>query len=49
VRNLSSDARDTCVHKAIADAVVKVDRPALFAEYNARNGQPTPIVLAASR
>jgi hypothetical protein len=38
-----------CVHKAIADAVAKVDQPALFAVYNAHNGQPTPIVLAASR
>ena len=39
----------TCVYQAIASAVAKVDQPALFAVYNAHNGQPTPIVLAASR
>jgi UrcA family protein len=48
--DLSSKARmDACVHKAIGGAVAKVDQPALFAVYNAHNGQPTPIVLAASR
>jgi UrcA family protein len=36
-----------CVHKAIADAVAKVDQPALFAIYTAHNDQPTSIVLAA--
>jgi UrcA family protein len=49
-RELSRKAHmDACVHKAIADAVAKVNQPALFAVYSARNGQPTPIVLAASR
>jgi UrcA family protein len=38
-----------CTQKAIADAVAKVDQPALFAVYNAHNGQSTPIVLASSR
>ena len=47
---LSSKARmSACVHKAIADAVAKVDQPALFDAYNAHNGQPKSIVLAASR
>jgi UrcA family protein len=49
-RDLSSKAQmSACVHKAIADAVAKVDQPALLAVYNAHNGQPTSIVLAASR
>jgi UrcA family protein len=49
-RDLSSKARmDACVHNAIADAVAKVGRPALFDAYNAHNRQSTPIVLAASR
>jgi hypothetical protein len=38
-----------CVHKAIADAVAKVGEPALFDAYNAHNGQPPKIILAASR
>ncbi|MGD0504678.1 MAG: UrcA family protein [Steroidobacteraceae bacterium] len=49
LRNLSSEAHAVCVHKAIADAVAKVDQPALFAVYSAHNGQPTPIVLAATQ
>ncbi len=44
-----SPAHAACVHKAIADAVTKVDRPALSMVYNAHNGQPTPIVLATRR
>jgi hypothetical protein len=40
---------DACVHKATADAVAKVGQPALFDAYNARHGQSTRIVLAASR
>jgi hypothetical protein len=40
---------DACVNKAIADAVAKVDQPALFDAYNRHNGQPIRIVLAASR
>jgi UrcA family protein len=38
-----------CVDKAIADAVAKVGQPALFAVYNAHNGQPKSIVLAANQ
>lgn len=44
-----SSAHEACVHKAIEDAVTKVDRAALFIVYNAHNGQPTPIVLATRR
>ena len=33
----SKELRDTCIHKAIADAVTKVDQPALFAVYSAKN------------
>jgi UrcA family protein len=39
----------TCVHKAIADAVSKVDRAELFAVYNAKSGQLRPIVVAQGR
>ena len=47
---VSSKARmGACVHKAIADAVAKVGQPALFDAYSAHNGQPTQIILAASR
>jgi UrcA family protein len=49
-RDPSSKGRtDACVHKAIADAVTKVGQPALLDVFNARNGQSTRIVLAASR
>lgn len=48
--SLGSKSRmSACVHKAIADAVAKVGQPALFDAYNSRNGQPTKIILAASR
>ena len=48
--DVSSKARmGACVHKAIADAVAKVGQPALFDAYNAHNGQPPKIILAASR
>lgn len=38
-----------CEHKAIANAVAKIDQPALFAVYNAHNGQPAEIVLATAQ
>ncbi len=38
---------DRCVHKAIADAVTKVDRPALYAVYNAKSKASKPIILAS--
>jgi UrcA family protein len=40
---------DACVQKAIADAVTKVDRPALSAVYNAKDRHPTSVVLANAR
>jgi hypothetical protein len=47
-RDLGSRARlDSCVNKAIANAVTKVDHPELFAVYNAKNHQPRPIIVAA--
>jgi len=48
-RYFRSTVHDACVHKAIADAVAKIDRPALFNVYNAHNGRPTPIALAATQ
>lgn len=48
-RYFKSTVHDACVHKAIADAVAKIDRPALFNVYNAHNGRPTPIALAATQ
>jgi UrcA family protein len=48
-RALGSRARlDACVHKAIADAVTKVNQPELFAIYNAKNHQSRPILVAAA-
>ena len=47
-RNLGSRALlDACVHKAIAGAVSKVDRPELFTVYSAKNHQARPIFVAA--
>jgi UrcA family protein len=49
-RDLGSRTRqDACVHKAIADAVIKVCQPQLFAIYNAKNDQPLPILVAATQ
>ena len=38
-----------CTGTAIANAVNKVDQPALFSAYNAKNGAPKTIVLASSQ
>jgi UrcA family protein len=38
-----------CMNHAIADAVSKVDQPALLAVYSAKTGTPKPIVLASSQ
>jgi UrcA family protein len=38
-----------CMNHAIADAVAKVDQPALFAVYSAKTGSQKPIVLASSQ
>ena len=40
---------DACVHKAVTDAVMTVNQPALFAEYNAKNRSPLPIILTAGQ
>jgi len=43
-----SDAvQDRCVHDAIANAVIKVNQPALFAVYNAKNKPSLPTALVA--
>jgi len=48
--SLASRGRmQTCIHKAIADAVTKVDRAELFAVYDAKNHELRPIVVAQSR
>jgi UrcA family protein len=36
-----------CVHDAIANTVTKVDRPALFSVYNAKNKTPLPTALVS--
>jgi UrcA family protein len=38
---------DACMHKAITDAVSKIDQPSLYAVYNAKNGTSKPVVLAS--
>ena len=49
-RALASKLRnDACVHKAIADAITKVDQPALSAVYNEKDRHPTSAVLANAR
>ena len=48
--DLASKVRmHSCIRKAIADAVTKVNEPALFAVYNAKNKGSQPIILAASQ
>jgi UrcA family protein len=45
--SLASRSRvQSCIHKAIADAVTKVDRAELFAVYNSTNHELRPIVIA---
>jgi UrcA family protein len=38
-----------CVNKAIADAVTKVDQPALYSIYNAKSSTQKPIMLASGQ
>ena len=40
---------NNCMNHAIANAVGKVDQPALFAVYSAKTGTAKPIVLASSQ
>jgi UrcA family protein len=48
--SLASKSRvQSCLHKAIADAVNKVDRAELLAVYHSKNREQRPIVLAQSR
>jgi len=48
--DLGSKVRmNACIHKAIADAVITVNQPALYAEYNAKNSVPLPIMVAAGQ
>jgi UrcA family protein len=47
-RDLASKTNfNRCVHKGISDAVTKVDRPALYSIYNAKNSTQKPIMLAS--
>lgn len=39
--------KEACIHNAIADAVTKVNQPALFSVYSAKNGFSKPIMLVA--
>jgi UrcA family protein len=49
-RTLAAKSRmQSCIHKAIADAVIKVDRAELFAVYNSKNHELHPIVVAQTR
>jgi UrcA family protein len=38
---------DACVHKAVADAVAKVNQPQLFAIYGEKNRTPLPSTLVS--
>jgi UrcA family protein len=38
-----------CVHRAVADAVMKINNPALFDAYNAKNPMPLPIAFMADQ
>jgi UrcA family protein len=46
----SKQAMGACIHKAVADAVAKVDQPALSAVYREKNRQPlSPVLTAGNR
>ncbi|HEY1726399.1 MAG TPA: UrcA family protein [Steroidobacteraceae bacterium] len=45
----SRQRMDACVHKAITDAVIAVNQPALVAAYNAKNSTPLPRMLASGQ
>jgi UrcA family protein len=40
--------KDSCLHKVIGDAVIKVNRPALTAVFASKYGVSPPVVLAAA-
>jgi len=49
-RDLASKMHfDRCVHQAITDAVTRVDQPALYSVYNAKNSTQKPIMLASGQ
>ena len=53
-RMYNSDAaykwnKDACLQKVIADAVTKVNQPALSAVFASKYGVSAPVVLAAAR
>jgi UrcA family protein len=39
----------TCVHNAVADVVLRIDEPELFAVYNAKNHRPLPSSVAIAQ
>jgi UrcA family protein len=42
--------KDACIHKAVADAVARVDQPALSAVYRAKNPEAAfPVLTAGNR
>ena len=46
----SKKVMDACVHKAVADAVAKVNEPALSAVYRAKNPEAaSPVLTAGNR
>jgi UrcA family protein len=46
----SKHAMDVCIQRAVADAVAKVDQPALFLVYRAKNRESaSPILTAGNR
>jgi UrcA family protein len=38
-----------CIRRAMTSAVIKINKPALFAVYNAKNKPPLPITLTAEQ
>ena len=38
-----------CIHRAVVDAVMKVNSPALVDAYNAKNPMPLPVALTADQ
>jgi UrcA family protein len=46
----SKQAMSACIHKALADAVAKVDQPALSAVFSEKNRKPvSPVLIAGNR
>ena len=47
--NVGSQLHDACMQKVIADAVMKVNRPAVSAVYEARHGKLPTFILATNQ